>query len=544
MLLNSRIARGVGSVVAAAALLVGCAESRETPKEQAAESTDLFGYQVAVPLLTTNAGSEVGVSTNAQLLSGRLYPAVFVPGPSGQMIPNSDLVTAQSLPGAQRQVVYTLSPDAVFSDGTHVTCTDFLLAYTAGSQPELFGSHMPVMDQVERVTCLPGAKQFTVVFKEGQGGRWRELFGPGTVLPSHAIARKLDMDATQMAQALDSGDPAQIEPIANLWREGFDLAHFDPEMQVSFGPFRIESVGEDGEVTLVRNDYYYGDQASLDTVVVWPATADSGALVDEGALRVGDLLTAEPDWVDLNVEGSPYTIESSVGELTDTLRIAETGPWATPEFRQALSKCIDQHAVAAASSEVSGVEVPAVGVHVVDHFDPLARHLANIVDPHMAVDIPGASVAAGTELRVGYSSPNARKAAMVEAMRVSCEPAGITVIDATEDGKTLADVGGYGVNEWGEQTVEAGSIDAFLGGADPLAEYSAAEPRSSELGALREAEEQQWEELSRIPLAAQPRSFIIDRNVGNVVVYTGPAGIGWNMDRWQVSSEEPSSEPK
>lgn len=544
MLLNSRIARGVGSVVAAAALLVGCAESRETPKEQAAESTDLFGYQVAVPLLTTNAGSEVGVSTNAQLLSGRLYPAVFVPGPSGQMIPNSDLVTAQSLPGAQRQVVYTLSPDAVFSDGTHVTCTDFLLAYTAGSQPELFGSHMPVMDQVERVTCLPGAKQFTVVFKEGQGGRWRELFGPGTVLPSHAIARKLDMDATQMAQALDSGDPAQIEPIANLWREGFDLAHFDPEMQVSFGPFRIESVGEDGEVTLVRNDYYYGDQASLDTVVVWPATADSGALVDEGALRVGDLLTAEPDWVDLNVEGSPYTIESSVGELTDTLRIAETGPWATPEFRQALSKCIDQHAVAAASSEISGVEVPAVGVHVVDHFDPLARHLANIVDPHMAVDIPGASVAAGTELRVGYSSPNARKAAMVEAMRVSCEPAGITVIDATEDGKTLADVGGYGVNEWGEQTVEEGSIDAFLGGADPLAEYSAAEPRSSELGALREAEEQQWEELSRIPLAAQPRSFIIDRNVGNVVVYTGPAGIGWNMDRWQVSSEEPSSEPK
>ena len=32
-----------------------------------------------------------------------------MPGPSGQMIPNTDLVTTQVLPGANRQVVYTLT---------------------------------------------------------------------------------------------------------------------------------------------------------------------------------------------------------------------------------------------------------------------------------------------------------------------------------------------------------------------------------------------------------------------------------------------------
>ncbi|SER46091.1 Bacterial extracellular solute-binding protein, family 5 [Corynebacterium cystitidis DSM 20524] len=538
-----RFFRSIMVTLSAATLLFGCAETPVSGPGPELKSTDHFGYQVAVPLLTTNAGSEVGVSTNAHLLSVRLYPAVFVPGPSGQMIPNSDLVTTQVLPGAQRQVVYTLSPDAVFSDGTHVTCTDFLLAYKAGAYPELFGSHMPVMDQVERLNCLPGAKQFTAVFKPGQGGRWRELFGPGTVLPSHAVARKVNMDATQFVEALESDDPTEMEPIARVWREGFNLANYDPEMQVSFGPFRIDGVGDSGEVTLVRNDYYYGDQAALDTVVVWPSTADSGKLVDEGALRVGDIHEADPAWVDLNTEGSPYTIETRVGELTDTLRLEESGAWAMPEYRQALAKCIDRNAVAAASSAVSGVDVPAVGVHVVDHFDPLARQLADIVDPHIAPDFQAASLAQATELRVGYSAPNERKAAMVEAMRVSCEPAGIAIIDATEEGKTLADVGGYGIGEWGEQTIEDGSIDAFLGAVDPLTEYSTAEPRSSELEDLRAAEEELWAELSRIPLAAQPRSFIVDRHVGNVVVYTGTAGIGWNMDRWQVANEEPTSEP-
>ena len=57
-------------------------------------------------------------------------------------------------------------------------------------------------------------------------------------------------------------------------------------------------------------------------------------------------------------------------------------------------------------------------------------------------------------------------------------------------------------------------------------------PRAIDVNQLREAEEQLWREVPGIPLAAQPRWFVMDRTVGNVVTYKGLAGIGWNMDRW------------
>ena len=77
-------------------------------------------------------------------------------------------------------------------------------------------------------------------------------------------------------------------------------------------------------------------------------------------------------------------------------------------------------------------------------------------------------------------------------------------------------------------------MDAYLGAVDPMAEYETSVSRSEELPSLRSEEHRLWDELPSIPLSAQPRTFIVDKNIHNVVVYTGPVGIGWNMDRWQV----------
>ncbi|HZK32008.1 MAG TPA: peptide ABC transporter, partial [Corynebacterium sp.] len=181
----------MGLLTAVGVTLASCSPAPETPGEDPAEgsapeilSTGEFGYQVNQSLTTTNAGSSRGVSVNAHLVAGRLYPAVYVPGPAGQMIPNTDLVTAQSLPGPQRQVVYTLNEEATFSDGTPVTCVDFLLTQTAGQMADLFDSHMPLLNQIESMDCEPGDREFTTVYQPGEGGRWRQVFGPGTVLPA------------------------------------------------------------------------------------------------------------------------------------------------------------------------------------------------------------------------------------------------------------------------------------------------------------------------------------------------------------------------
>ncbi|MDO5670639.1 MAG: ABC transporter substrate-binding protein [Corynebacterium sp.] len=532
---------GVAALAAAALTLslAACTDSGDGGSTAAGDaSIDHFGYFLDTAVVTSNAATLVGATSNTEALSGRLYPAVFVPGPSGQMIPNTDLVTTQVLPGTNRQVVYTLAAEASYSDGVPVTCTDFLLHYKAGVHDGLFGAHLPQTDEVLRMDCQPGSKRFTVVFNEDAGGRWRHLFGPGTVLPSHAIAERAGLSEAELNTALQVDDMVTLGEVAPIWREGFNLDAFDPQLHVSAGPFVIESVGESGEVVLAPNEHYYGDQPNLDTIVVWPRGADAQHLAAEGALRIADVRSGQVSWVDRNDPTNTMDIVEQVGDLTDTLMLGDAGAFPGPWAREAFAACVDQEAVAAASTSISGVEVPATTLHTLPHNDPLAAQLSDVSEQHRGVDMGKAQAMAGMTVRIGYQGPDERKAAMVEAIRVSCEPAGITVLDASEQGQTLADVTRLTTGQWGEQVYHEGPLDAVLMAIDPMAEYGAAAARSTELAYLRAREEELWQDVPSIPLAAQPRRFVIDRTVGNVVVYTGLAGIGWNMDRWLDDAAE------
>lgn len=526
--MKTTVRRGVAALTAAAVMsLTACAGIDDGENEAS------FGYLVPTPLYTTNAGSLEGRSTQAQLLSTALYPGVYVPGPQGQMIPNTDLVTTQELPGPERRVNYSLSQNAVFSDGTPVTCSDYLLAFTAGTHPALFGSSMPLFDDTAQLTCTPGSKDFTVVFKEGRGARWRGLFEAGTVLPAHAVAKHLELSIEELVEALESEDVDRLRPIADAWHDSFNLDTFDEELQTSFGPYTIASVGEEGEVVLRANEHYYGDAPAEPEIVVWPGSADAAALAESGDLVVGEMRDHTPDWFDPNAEGNRLEVSTIAGQLTEVLQFPEVGTWAVEENRQALSRCINPRAVAEAASGVVGQPVPEAPLHVLQNDDTLAKRLVDAVQPRLDVDVEKAGVLEGAEVRIGYAYPSERYAAMVEAMRRSCEPAGVTIVDATGDGKTLADLPRSEIGEWGQEVVAEGSIDAFVYPTDPMTSFPAALNKADGLGVLRAQELYLWDRMPTIPLTAQPVTFAIDRGVSNVVAYTGVSGIGWNINRWQ-----------
>ena len=75
-------------------------------------------------------------------------------------------------------------------------------------------------------------------------------------------------------------------------------------------------------------------------------------------------------------------------------------------------------------------------------------------------------------------------------------------------------------------------------------EYSAPNSSVKNSRSLHDLEQRLWEELPSIPVAAQPRTFIVDRTVTGVVPYTGPAGIGWNLDRWADTKDEETEAKK
>ena len=362
------IASCVSALALAASACSGQGGEEDTSSApQEPESYGYFGYQVNSRLATTNAGTSFGDATSAGLLSTRLYPGLFVPGPSGELIPNADLVETEELPPVagsdQRSVQLTLEEDAVFSDGTPVTCDDYFLAYVAGTHPAEFASHMPLMNDIADFSCEPQGKTFTLTFNKDQGQRWRHMFGAGTIMPAHALAKKSGLSVEELNAALTVEDMQALAPVAQEWRYGFSVAkdQLDPELQVSFGPYVIDKVGDEGEIILKANEKYFGDAPAEEHVVVWPSDADAQKLADKGALRVVDAASENPAWLDSTKDESgesPYEVTPMVGELTDTLTLSEAGVFAEPWARESFAACVDQQAVAQASSAAAGVEVP------------------------------------------------------------------------------------------------------------------------------------------------------------------------------------------
>lgn len=518
-------ARALAAVVTVTAV-AGCSQGNP------ASDVDHFGYAVASPLLTTNAQTMVGVSTASEMLAGRLYPPVFVPGPSGQMIPNRDLATVQLLPGPNIQVVYKINPKAAYSDGEPITCTDFLLAVKAGSHPSLFGSRAPLMQQVASVDCVAGAREFTVKFKENTGARWRQLFGPGTVVPSHAVGRRLGLSEEQFVALLQSDNRAALMPVAQLWNKGFDLRNFDPELQVSAGPYRIESVGEQGQVQLVRNENFHGDAANIERVMMWPQNTDLVKVNESNSVEVADLVSVKDiPWVNRDDPRNRFTVQHEAGLLTEVLALGNAGIFAEAASRRAFAACVNQEEIARVSSTESGVEVMPMTSRLTNADDPINAQLESVGAAHVGVNLAEAEALRGQTIRIGYSGPNPRKQAMVAAIQASCSPAGITVVDASSDNASLGDVSRKENYHGGERDYQ-GSLDAFLYAADPHQGYGHVDGGLDDVEKLRATEQQLWDETDTIPLAAQPRTIVYDSKIANIVPNSSLSGIGWNMERW------------
>lgn len=526
----------VVGVISSALLVTACSSTDDSPVEQ---ETKYFGYAVDEKLITTNAGSAVGASNDAQVLSGRLYPSSHVTGPKGQLIPNSDFVSTQVLPGTNSRVIYKISPEAKFSDGAMITCDSFLLAFTAGSMPNTFDSYMPLMEQVDRVECQPNSAQATVVFKEGFGQRWRHLFSPGTLLPAHAIANKAGMSMEQLNSALKNRDELALEPVAEVWKTGFNLDKFDPELQVSSGPYKITGVGDKGQVLLERNENYWGAPGHLERIAVWPRGTDLQSLKDNGDLQVAEVAsTRDLDWLNRDDPNNSFDILDEPGVLTESLELATAGLFYDSANRRAFAACVDQTKVAEASAEVSGSNVEPVTTRIIRHNDPIAQRVADVARRQLPPRPDDARVLAGQTIRIGYSGPDARKAKIVEAIKNSCEPIGITIVDASEEASSIGDLSRTTTTEWGYETYKEGTLDAFLGAVDPLYDFGSVAPQSTNGEEIRAAERRSWVDLFTVPLATQPRIFVVDRNVGNVVLNSDLTGLGWNLDRWEYAPAE------
>ncbi len=242
---------GAAVVVAAALIAAGCSSSTgasSPPKSVTSGGTLTFALDEDVAGFNSLlAGDNEFVLTE---ILDQTLPRVFVVQPDLKPALNTQVVTSASVVKANPQtIVYQINPKAVWSDGVPISASDFIYNWQAQSGNPKFKdvggkTFLPAAtagyNQIASVTGSNGGKTVTVVFSKPFGD-WQSLFSQANpLLPAH-IADKVGFDS------------------------GFQ--NFGSAVQVSGGPYAIQSYTKGEDLVEVRNPRYWGPSGTLSKIV-------------------------------------------------------------------------------------------------------------------------------------------------------------------------------------------------------------------------------------------------------------------------------------
>jgi peptide/nickel transport system substrate-binding protein len=171
-----------------------------------------------------------------------IYPSVFNIHPDFTVQLDSDFMDSAELTEEDPQtVVYKIKQEAVWSDGTPVTADDFIFWWENCNETNKKADCVSTTGykDIESVKGSDGGKTVTTVYKN-KFADWKSLFSQ-YIIPAHY------------------GEKQQ-----GGWNTGFDK---NPEKIPSAGPYIVDSYTPGQNLTLKRNDKYWGPKAHLDSIV-------------------------------------------------------------------------------------------------------------------------------------------------------------------------------------------------------------------------------------------------------------------------------------
>ncbi len=245
---------------------------------------------------TSATNSTYNATVNNQLQSGFWYW-----GTDGAIYPNEWFGSYEVTSEDPLTVEYTISDEAVWSDGTPITANDYLLEW-ASSNPEALGGAEalgfdPVSDTFGKyVPEVPEAevdgKTFTVVYPEPYPD-W-ELVVSG-VKPSHVVAEQSGLEPSELIQAIIDGDGETVAQASEFWNTGWvfnDYEISDESIVPSSGPYTLQGAvwEKDQSLGLVPNEEFWGTPPATANLVFKFAAPETHVQ----ALQNGDINVIEP----------------------------------------------------------------------------------------------------------------------------------------------------------------------------------------------------------------------------------------------------------
>lgn len=569
---SRRIGRRAAGVLVVGALaggmLAGCGSKNQVPS---------IGYAVDAVPVSYNGGSTPGASSGAAGVFARVLTGFFYTGPDGQPVADTDFGTAKEVPGETQTIQYRLNPDGTYSDGVATSCDDLVLEWAARSgrftKPGP-GGVIPMFDaattagysDIERVECQPGSKDATVVFRPNRHFlAWRTLFNAGDLMPAHVAAKAAGV--SNVVAAVQAGDPAALDRLAQFWNTGWQLTpgKIDTDVLPSSGPYRVDSYSDSDGLVLVKNEKWWGNQARTPRIVVWPKNTDLAKKVSDREVGVVDIGAGSVK--DLNLDG--FSVEQVPGRGAEQLVLSTAGMFGSAAARRAFALCVPRQALfdkfghpgfdnesGLGSGPLNSRTVQSDSVYYPAVTRPADKYRTG--DPAAAQQALTAAGVANPTVRVGYRAPDDRRAQTVAAIAEACRAAGVTVIDAGAPdfvpsqlgegkvdavlGSTAAAPGPAGSLPGIEaaaalRTGEGLNFGRFGNGRyDAITDQLAADDNSATvLGLDSEAENLLWNEMPSIPLFNTPRTIAFGDGMEDGIVNPAKAGAGWNMDRWVLS---------
>lgn len=540
-----RIRRAAAALAAAVAVigsLTSCGES-------AANEID---YAVDGTLNTYNTNTVAGAASAGPQAFARVLTGFGYHGPDGQVVADHDFGSI-SVVGREPLVLdYQIADNAVYSDGKPITCDDMVLAWAAqsGRYPQFNAASKAGYTDIATVDCQPGQKKARVSFAIDRNfADYSQLFTATSMMPSHVIADELGFDITT---ALQAGDPAQVDQIAQVWNTTWNLApRIDPKRFPSSGPYRIDAVRDDGAVVLVANDKWWGAKPVTKRITVWPRGTDVQDRVNDGTFDVVDVATGSSGTL---TTPDDYDRVDSPSAGVEQMIFSRQGPMSAVQARRALALCTPRDQIARnAGLPINNARLnPATEDALTQSESAAEGGQFSVANVDAARDALGGKP---MTVRVGYQTPNARLAVTVGAIAKSCGAAGLTVQDASSettgpqtllDGQIdvlLSSTGGAtGSGSTGSSAMDAYAL--YTGNGDNLSGYANGQIDGiiSALAVTVDPKEQSrllaegapvlWGDMPTLPLYRQQRTLMTSKKMYAVSSNPTRWGAGWNMDRW------------
>ena len=442
------------------------------------------------------------------------------------------------------RVTYEVHPDAIWSDGEPISSRDVEFTYERRMDPDV---EVVSRDGYNLVSDVELVDDKTITFTfETTYAAWRTLFSDqaSVILPAHIL---------------------EGEDMNEIWRD---------EIPIASGPFQFDSWNKGVDLTLTRNENFWGEAAHLDRLV-FRFLEDSSTQVQQ--LRGGEVDVLAPQaQIDLIEQvdeiGTVVTDVLSGTQWEKISFVTEDTPVAPLFVREAIAKGIDRAAIVEAL--IAPIDPDATPLNSLLYPSSAAEYQPNwedilTYDPEGAValleengcerDTDEVFMCDGERLEIRYATTtgNERRELTFEIIQAQLAEIGIALSADFSEASVL-----FGTRVWESDYEMAGW--ALTGRPDPVANASQwgcldedrgsgvqnftlmCEEEATDLmlqanrtadpderaAMMNEADTLLSETLLSIPMYQSPVITIANENVRGVRTNPTSAGPTWNAGQW------------